>query len=205
MPNQLLPQKRFSHLRRIQQISDNHCGPAVLQMLLENIGINVTQEEITDAAGATATIVEHGTRVDQLAKAVRALAPDTGLWYKEKANVEDLVYVLDECKYPVGVEWQGLFGEAGVEDDDDDYGHYSVITHIDKIKDELIVVDPYKDFVDQDRILKISVFLKRWWDYNEVKDPKTGKKKFKKDKQLFFVVTPLSVSFPAELQMQFFY
>jgi hypothetical protein len=205
MQNPSQAQKRFSRLRRIQQISEDHCGPAVIQMLLENIGITASQEEITEAAGATATIAEHGTRVDQLAQAVRTLAPDSRLWYKEKASLEDIEYVLEKCKYPVGVEWQGLFGEAGVEDDDDDYGHYSVITHIDRIKDELIVVDPYKDFVDQDRIIKISVFLRRWWDYNEVKDPKTKKKKFKKDEQLFFVVTPLGVSFPVELGMQFFY
>jgi ABC-type bacteriocin/lantibiotic exporter with double-glycine peptidase domain len=205
MPSASPAQKRFSHLRRIQQISEDHCGPAVIQMLLENIGMSATQEEITEAAGATASIAEHGTCVDQLAKAVSTLAPDARLWYKEKASLEDLQYVLNECKYPVGVEWQGLFGEAGVEDDDDDYGHYSVITYIDQIKGELIVVDPYKDFVDQDRILKISVFLRRWWDYNEVKDPKTKKKEFKKDEQLFFVVTPLGVSFPVELRMQFFY
>jgi hypothetical protein len=43
-------------------------------MLLENIGVNVTQEAITDAAGATQTIVEHGPRVDQLAGSARGLA-----------------------------------------------------------------------------------------------------------------------------------
>ena len=50
----------------------------------------------------------------------------------------------------------------------------------------------------------MSIFLKRWWDYNEVKDPQTGEKVFKKDEQLFFVVAPLDVSFPVELQMQSF-
>jgi hypothetical protein len=39
----------------------------VIQMLLENIAVNVSQEEITEAAGATHTIETHGTRVDQLA------------------------------------------------------------------------------------------------------------------------------------------
>lgn len=63
----------------------------------------------------------------------------------------------------------------------------------------------YKDFVEQNRIVKMSIFLKRWWDYNEVKDPQTGEKVFKKDEQLFFVVAPLDVSFPVELQMQSFY
>lgn len=195
--------KRFSRLRRIQQITENHCGPAVMQMLLENIGVNVSQEEITEAAGATHTIETHGTRVDQLAKAVQELAPIAKLWYKEKASVEDLEYVLNECKFPVGVEWQGLFED--MDDDDEDYGHYSIIAHIDKVKDEIIVVDPYKDFVDQSRIVKMSLFLNRWWDFNEVKDLETGEKEFKKDEQLFFVVTPLSITFPAELGMQSFY
>lgn len=195
--------KRFSRLRRIQQITENHCGPAVIQMLLENIGVNVSQEEITEAAGATHTIEAHGTRVDQLAKAVHELAPIAKLWHKEKASVEDLGYVLEECKFPVGVEWQGLFED--MDDDDDDYGHYSIIAHIDQGKDEIIVVDPYKDFVDQSRIVKMSLFVSRWWDFNEVKDPQTGEKQFKKDEQLFFVVVPLSIAFPAELRMQSYY
>ena len=203
MSNPLPDPKRFSRLRRIEQITENHCGPAVTQMLLENIEVDVTQEEITEAAGATRTIETHGTRVDQLAKAVHQLAPGAKLWYKEKASPEDLEYVLNECKFPVGVEWQGLFDD--VDDDDEDYGHYSIIAHIDQVKDELIIVDPYKDFIDQNRIVKMSLFLKRWWDYNEVKNPQTGKKVFKKDEQLFFVVAPLDVSFPAELQMQSFY
>jgi len=195
--------KRFSRLRRIEQVSENHCGPAVIQMLLENIGVNVTQEEITEAAGATQTIATHGTRVDQLAKAVHQLAPIAKLWYKEKASADDLEYVLNECKFPVAVEWQGLF--ADMDDDEDDYGHYSIIVHIDKAKDELIVVDPYKDFIDQSRIVRMNLFLSRWWDFNEVKDPETGEKVFKKDERLFFVVTPLSVMFPVELGMQSFY
>jgi len=200
-----LPQdpKKFSRLRRIEQITENHCGPAVLQMLLENIGITAAQEEITDAAGATHTIETHGTRVDQLARAVQTLAPIAKLWFKEKATVEDLEYVLEICKFPVGVEWQGLFDD--MDDDDDDYGHYSIIANIDQAKDELIIVDPYKDFVDQSRIIKMSTFLNRWWDFNEVKDPETGEKTFKKDEQLFLVVAPLSVTFPGELGMQSYY
>jgi hypothetical protein len=203
MSNHPLDPKKFSRLRRIQQITENHCGPAVIQMLLENIGVNVTQEEITEAASATYTIETHGTRVDQLAKAVHELAPIAKLWYKEKARLEDLEYVLDEYKFPVGVEWQGLFDDMN--NDDEDCGHYSVISHIDQAKDELIIVDPYKDFVDQNRIVKVSLFLNRWWDFNEVKDLETGEKTMKKDEQLFFVVTPLSAAFPVELGMQSYY
>jgi hypothetical protein len=203
MSNPLPDPKKFNRLRRIQQITENHCGPAVIQMLLENIGVDATQEEITEAAGATRTIETHGTRVDQLAKAVQQIAPIAKLWYKEKASLDNLEYVLDICKFPVGVEWQGLFDD--MDDDDEDYGHYSIISHIDKVKDEIIIVDPYKDFVDQNRIVKMSLFLNRWWDYNEVKDPQTGEKYFKKDEQLFFVVAPLSVTFPDDLGMQAYY
>ena len=195
--------KRFSRLRRIEQISENHCGPAVIQMLLENVGVNATQEEITETAGATQTIATHGTRVDQLAKAVHELAPIAKLWYKEKASPDDLEYVLNDAKFPVAVEWQGLF--ADMDDDEDDYGHYSIIVYIDKLKDEVIVMDPYKDFVDQSRIVSMNLFLSRWWDFNEVKDPQTGEKIVKKDERLFFIVTPLNVVFPIELGMQSFY
>lgn len=203
MSNPQQDPKRFSRLRRIEQITENHCGPAVIQMLLENIGIQVAQEEITDAAGATHTIATHGTRVDQLARAVQTLAPIAKLWFKESASVDDLIYVLDECKYPVGVEWQGIFGDE--DEDEEDYGHYSVVAHIDKAKDELIIADPYKDFVDQNRIIRITTFLDRWWDFNEVKDPDTGRKEFKKDEQMFFVVVPLSATFPTNLDMKSYY
>lgn len=195
--------RKFSRLRWIQQITENHCGPAVIQMLLENIGVNVSQQEITEASGATLTIESHGTRVDQLAKAVHQLAPHARLWHKEKASFEDLEYVLNEKKFPVGVEWQGLFGDE--DENDEDNGHYSVLAHIDKAKDELIIVDPYKDFVDQNRIISISTFERRWWDFNEVKDLETGEKTSKKDEQLFFVVVPLDVLFPETLQMQSYY
>lgn len=191
---------KFSRLRWIQQITENHCGPAVIQMLLENIGVHVTQDAITEAAGATLTIITHGTRVDQLAQAVRQLAPQAGLWYKEHASLDDLEYALTVSKFPVGVEWQGLFD--AVESDDEDYGHYSILAHIDRTREELIVVDPYKDFVDQNRIIKTSLFLDRWWDFNEVLDPNTGEKIFKKDEQLFFVVAPGETTFPIELGMQ---
>jgi len=172
-------------------------------MLLENIDVHVTQEAITEAAGATLTIETHGTRVDQLAKAVHELAPHAKLWHKENASFEDLEYVLNEKRFPVGVEWQGLFEDE--DNDDEDNGHYSIIASIDNVKDELIIVDPYKDFVEQNRIIRISLFEKRWWDYNEVKDLDTGEKIFRKDEQLFFVVAPLDVSFPEKLSMQSYY
>ncbi len=206
MPNNKDSKKKFEHLRHIQQISEDHCGPAVLEMLLENMGIEVTQEQITVAAGVEKTILGQGTRVDHLALAVNKLAPNAKFWVKQKATLKDLLYVLDNCNFPIGVEWQGLF-EDNLEDEDLDenekgaYGHYSVISNIDTEKNELIIVDPYKDFANQDRIVPISLFLKRWWDFNEFCDPQTGDCTYKKDEQLFFVVTPKSEKFPDELGM----
>ncbi len=173
-------------------------------MLLENLGIRVSQEDITEAAGATRTIAAYGTRVDQLARAVHEVAPQARLWYKERASLRNLKYVLEEARYPAGVEWQGIFDDDAQAFDDDD-GHYSVVAHIDEARDELIIMDPYKDFVEQSRILKISVFLKRWWDYNEVVDPQTGNRVYKKDDDLFFVVVPTDVAFPEDLQMRAYY
>ena len=84
-------------------------------MLLENIEVDVTPEDTTEAVGGTRTIETHRMRVDQLARAVQILAPSARLWYKERASPEDLEYVLNECKFTVGVEWQGLFDDV---DDD---------------------------------------------------------------------------------------
>ena len=50
-----------------------------------------------------------------------------------------------------------------------------------------------------------GVSLLHTQNFNEVKDPQTGEKVFKKDERLFFVVTPLSVVFPVELGMQSYY
>ena len=74
----------------------------------------------------------------------------------------------------------------------------------DALKNIKLVAVAYS-FVDQSRIVRMSLFLSRWWDFNEVKDPQTGEKTFKKDEQLFFVVAPLNVVFPSELSMQSFY
>lgn len=192
-------------LKRVRQISEHHCGPAVIQMLLGNLGIEVSQADITQAAGAQSTITTHGTRVDQLALAVHALAPQAKLWYKDHADISDIISLLDNYHYPVGVEWQGLFSDNLQEEEEDgDYGHYSVISRVDQDHQAVIIVDPYKDYVNQDRILTVAIFEKRWWDFNEVKDPVTGKKSYQKDDRLFFIVTLADQVFPQELGLSSF-
>ena len=191
------------HAQRFTQISELHCGPAVVQMLLGNLGIEVGQEQVAAAGGAAEMIEENGMRVDQMAIAVRALVPQVEFWWKEQATLNDLALLIHRYRYPVGVEWQGLFEEDELaETGDSDYGHYSVVTHMDRRKRELIIADPYKDFIAQDRIFSFEFFDRRWWDYNEVIDVQTGQTKLVKDDHLLFILTPLTSTFPIRLGMK---
>jgi hypothetical protein len=184
--------------KKSTQISEFHCGPAVLQMLLTNIGIYVSQKAITKAAGITKTISTHGTRIDQMGKAIKKLKLPVSLWYKTHCTVSDIRTLLDTYNYPVGVEWQGLFSDEE-EEPNDDSGHYSVVARVDTARSALIIVDPYKDFATQDRIIKIDTFLKRWWDENQV--PRVGSKKAHtiRDERLLFIVTKSDVTPPDSL------
>ena len=141
------------HHDRFTQIGESHCGPAVIQMLLHNLGIEVAQEAVAEAGGASDLIEQHGMRVDQLDRAVRQLAPQTCFWYKDHSIIEELVRIVANYDYPVGIEWQGLF-EVTLEDEtqDGDYGHYSMVTMADSKSRKLVIVDPYKEFRSQDRI-----------------------------------------------------
>lgn len=193
-------------LKRRTQISESHCGPAVLQMLLANLGIEKSQEEITISAGVSSTIDEHGTRVDQLALAVQLLVPQVVLYYKAYASLDHIQTLLSVYNLPVGVEWQGLFEEDDEKDDEDgEYGHYSVVTHIDYEKKALILVDPYKDYTDSERIIDIYQFLNRWWDYNEIIDPQTKRKKSVRDEKLLFVISPKNPDFAEKIGLKTYY
>jgi hypothetical protein len=204
MPDESNPREPIDyHHSRFTQISESHCGPAVIQMLLSNLGIEVTQEAVAEAGGATDLIELHGMRIDQLARAVRELAPVTRFWFKDHSSLDDLIRAVSEFRYPVGVEWQGLF-EDTLEDEseDGDYGHYSMVTIVDPKNGQLVIVDPYKDFRDQDRIFTFEFFLPRWWDTNEVRNPRTGKRRLVEDRQVMFLVAPAGETFPLELGMR---
>jgi len=190
-------------IHQILQISEAHCGPAVIQMLLDALEIRYSQEEITRAAGVEETIDEYGTRIDQLARGVIRLAPQTQFWYKYYASLDDIQYLLSRG-YGVGVEWQGLFYASEeeeaeeVSEDSNDAGHYSIVSHVDEELEAMVIVDPYKDFANQSRIFSIATFLKRWWDVNELVDPFTGKKQTVEDVHLLFFITPITEELPTE-------
>ncbi len=191
------------HHRRFTQISESHCGPAVIQMLLYNVGIKASQKAIAKAGGASDFIAQRGMRVDQLALAVRYLAPQAQFWYKDHSTLEDLAHIVTDYHYPVGIEWQGLF-EDSLEDEspEGDYGHYSMVTLADAKTRTLAIVDPYKDFRSQDRILTFDFFMTRWWDTNNYPDPRTGRDRYVDDRQMMFIITPEEVTFPQLVGMK---
>lgn len=192
-------------IQQVTQISEAHCGPAVLQMLLETVGVSTDQETITELAGVSETIDEHGTRVDQLALACQRIAPHIQFCYKYLASLEDLKYLLQRG-IPVGVEWQGLFyqsleeeaADVGEDADETEFGHYSVVVYLDEDTEQLVIVDPYKDFRQQNRIIDIQTFLRRWWDTNELVDERTGRKTIVNDTHLLFFLTSEELELPEE-------
>jgi hypothetical protein len=192
---------------RFKQISEAHCGPAVIQMLLSNLGVEVTQEQVAVSGEAAERIELHGMRVDQLALAASRLAPDLQFWYKVRSSLEELISLIVDYHYPVGVEWQGLFEGSDDEDDDDsetgddDYGHYSIITHVNRDKQQFIIADPYKTYISQARVFTWQEFEQRWWDFNEITDPSTGQEKLVEDFHMMFIITPKEEAFPRELGM----
>ena len=196
---------RKDTLERATQISESHCGPAVVQMQLSALGIQVSQAEITEAAGVKKTIDLFGTDLKQLAKAVKKLAPQTTFWTKSAATVRDISKTLSN-DYPVGVEWQGLFFDSEEEEDKDRfktgyYGHYSLVKDIDADSQAFLIADPYTKFAKNDRIVPIEIFKKRWWDVNL--DPKATPKKPKyiKDRRRMFIITEKNTVFPLKLKM----
>jgi hypothetical protein len=204
MPEKSNPRRPIDfHHDRFTQIGESHCGPAVIQMLLYNLGIVVAQEAVAEAGGASDLIELHGMRVDQLDRAVRQLAPQTCFWYKEHSTLEELVRIVTDYDYLVGIEWQGLFEDTLEEETQDgDYGHYSVVTMADTKSRKVVIVDPYKDFRSQDRIFTFEFFMSRWWDINDFPDPLTGKDRLVEDRQMMFIITPEEVTFPRLLGMQ---
>lgn len=192
------------YLHKVQQISEDHCGPAVLQMLLGIVGVDVTQEAITQAAEAEATIKEHGVRIDQLVLATTRVAPALVFWYKEHTSLEDIDYI-HRHGYVVGVEWQSLFNESEAQDTPGkDYGHFSIVYRLDHTKQVVVMSDPYKEYIDDDREFPFEFFLRRWWDTNEVIDQVTGEKKEVKDEQAAFLVLPAGENFPEQVGFQAF-
>ncbi len=188
----------FPNLPRLTQISNTHCGPAVIAMLLANIEVKTSQNEIVEKSNLTVKkLNKYGSTVWELAEAAKKTSSDINFWTKDNANISDLESVLN-LEYPVGVEWQGEFLQYS----DDENGHYSVITNIEKNNNFLYIADPYEPFSGRDRKLNINRFEELWWDINIVRDKLTGKMVEVKDIHMMFAITTKNFTFPEEIGMK---
>jgi ABC-type bacteriocin/lantibiotic exporter with double-glycine peptidase domain len=193
----LFSNQHFPEVKRVVQKTSSHCGPAVLEMLLSFVGKDIDQEEVVNAVNIADKLLTHGMFVSEMGNAVRILAPDMQFWFKQNSSLSDLRQLVMNYKYPAGVEWQGVF----YEDEDDDNGHYCVVTYIDTSNNIIMLADPYKRFAGSDRIFHILEFEDRWWDENEIRDPETGSTRYERDYHTMIVVTPKEETWPEELEM----
>lgn len=190
----ILP-RYFPNLPRIAEITNVHCGPATLQMLFENIGVRVSQDEIVEAAGSSLKrLRRYGMSMGEMATAVGRISSSSQFWMKDNCEISDLKLLL-ERGIPVGVEWQGEFLQYS----DEDNGHYSVVTHLDG--DKIYIADPYEHFAGKDRRLELDRFEELWWDTNELRDMETGKMVLVRDHHMIFIIIPKDETFPEELGM----
>lgn len=182
-------------ITQILQITNSHCGPAVVEMFLASFGVDVDQIRITQAAGAEATIQKDGVTVEQMAKAIQVLAPHLRLLYKYNATLDDIRHLLSQG-YGAGVVWQGLFYESVAEEEAaegkyfDERGHYCIISQVDDTRGEVELINPYPEFAGRNQRLPIPVFMRRWWDFNEVENPMNRQKERVIDERLLFFVAP---------------
>ncbi len=188
----------FPSLKRVKQITSSHCGPATLVSLFSFLGIRISQGRIVKSLRAENKIKDTGLVIKDLARAARIVGKGQfTFWKKQNATIGDLDKIVNKYKFPVGVEWQGVF----YEDEEGDNGHYCVITEVNKAKGYVKLSDPYKKFVGLDRKFRISDFEKRWWDSNEVAIPYSKIKKLVYDKRLMFLITSKKETFPKKLGM----
>ncbi len=189
-------------MQRISQITGSYCGPAVLAMLLSFNGISVSQEEIVRVSGVASKIKSNGMTLEEMAVAIRAIMQDYVFCFKRHASIRDLALLVNTYKIPVGVEWQGIFDYETGDDDDDDPGHYSVVTAINEKDKKILLADPDRHYAGKDREFRIIRFERRWWDINEVTNPITKKTKQIDDYHALFVIVDKKTEFPKELGLR---
>ena len=195
-------------IRAISQETDENCGPAVIQTLLAKYRRKMTQDEIIRVARVKTRLKEHGTRPDQLARAVKKIAPNLQFWYKDQATVEDLDRLIHVYHQPVVINWQGLFYDTVEEEDrfnpQGEHGHYSLVVDIDLAHDTITTSDPYPEYNAQPRVFSLRWFCTRWWDVDHSDHLKNGKPDSFHTKHFLFIVARKSETFPASLGMQQF-
>ncbi len=194
--------KPFPKMERVKEISNYSCGPATLEMLLSFVGVKVAQTKLIRSIRVQNKIREFGVDIKDMARASKIAGKGAfSFWRKQKATINDLNSIVAKFNFPVGVEWQGDF----YENEDEDKGHYSVVTRVDKKEASLRIADPYFNsyfgYNNLDRKYRISDFVKKWWDVNHIKVEGKSKRRPVKDIRVMFVITPKGESWPKKLGM----
>jgi len=195
----------FPFLPRVAQENSYYCGPAVLKALLAFHGKEVNQDDIVEAAGVGHKIKDHGMTVAELGRASSILAPELQFWSKTHSTMGELSAILNMHEQPVSVEWQGVFDypdEEVDEDEDDDPGHFSIITKLDTKNNIVLIADPDRHYAGKDRLFSVLEFERRWWDINKVMNPFTNKLEEVDDYHVMFFITKKEDIYPEQFGMQ---
>jgi hypothetical protein len=178
----------------IPQITESHCGPAVLQMLLSYHGQTTGQRQIEAAGRVKSTILRHGMRPARMAEAVAKVSQKLRYWFKNEASITDLERLVNLEKVPVGVNWQGMFYRTEAleqkHDPKGDHGHYSLVIGLNRTRNMVTLADPFPDFAPKKRHFKLSWFKTRWWDAARDVHPKTKEVSLLRSKRFMFVLAP---------------
>lgn len=183
--------------------------------MLSQHGIPVQQKaiaQIAQSANALKDIDADGMRIDQLALVVRKLAPHLTIWAKRDASFQDLDVLINTYSLPVAIEWQWMWTEDQFHNkehvletilDDDDPGHWSVVTGITLEEKKLMIQDPSIDYYEKDREFGFDEFEKQWFDLNNVgEDDPDEAKEWMNDYHVLFVIAPKSQVFPESLGLK---
>lgn len=186
----------FPNLKRIAQINSYYCGPATMQMLLSFHNVHVDQQQIVDSLGINNKISTHGMTIQEMGQFIKQYYPQHQFWYKFDSTISELSQLVNQFNLPVGVEWQGVFDyDSQEEADDDDPGHYSIITQISTANNQIMIADPYEVYAGTDRNFSVLQFERRWWDINEINHQEVD------DYHGLFLITTSDFSFPSPLQL----
>lgn len=133
-------------------------------MLTSQFEIYLEQTALAAAAGVSDSIAVHGSRVDQLASALRSLEPELVLLGRYNCSVADLREAI-EMWGPVGVELQAIFRpEAG--GDEFTEGHYVIATHFNVTEKRVNVIDPDSASLLSRGWVDLKELERDWWEVN---------------------------------------
>ena len=210
--------KKKREIKKVRQKTGSYCGPAVMEMLVSALGIELNQESLVDASNVRGTIMKVGAGLGDLTRGLLRLYPELRVWKKDESSIAALISLLAKG-YFVGVDWQGVFDRdeygddvlegrwekywkklSGYPDLRGDQGHYIVITEVNIKKGYVRFADPYGHFAEKDRFISLWEFEQRWWDDSIIINEKK-KRKYIFENRLMFVITTKTDKVPGDLGM----